>query len=316
MKIYTVLFFLLLLFPTNSIYAQEFTIEDVSSHNTPSDCYMIFENSVYDITNYLDDHDRYLEIDEWCGKDMTEDFKTKAGEDRDHKASSYALLENYKIGEVTSLTETLEDGEEYSEDELYSVEISGDEIKLLSIKEVAELWGIDAEDLLDEIINEYDLTGEYTTDSVLDSIREEYKFSPAQIKDIAESIKQGNIENTSEVNTHNNPYNFNIILITSLIVYWGWYYLTKRKLKAKILELNVFNAFWNTVLVLSLIPAVGFGIFMVIRYSFPSLYDIDFDFLYWHVEGSLIMGLTAIFHLLTRIRMYLSQLRFSLKKNS
>ena len=80
-----------------------------------------------------------------------------------------------------------------SDDELHdhSVEIEGKDMKLLTVQEVADLWEIDSEVLLSEMITEFDLTGNYTSESVLEDIREEYAFSPALVKDIAEEIKGG-----------------------------------------------------------------------------------------------------------------------------
>ena len=66
-------------------------------------------------------------------------------------------------------------------------------MKALTVQEVANLWEINPELLLSNIIAEFDLKGNYTVNTVLEHIRqEEYKFSPAQIKDMAEEIKTGN----------------------------------------------------------------------------------------------------------------------------
>jgi len=83
------------------------------------------------------------------------------------------------------------------DDELHdhSVEIEGKDMKLLAIQEVADLWEIDSEVLLSRIITEFDLKESYTVDTVLEDIREEYPFSPAIIKDMAEEIKQQVIQN-------------------------------------------------------------------------------------------------------------------------
>ena len=72
----------------------------------------------------------------------------------------------------------------------HSVEIEGRDMKLLSVQEIADLWEINSKILLEKIIQEFDLKKEYTVDSILKTIREEYKFSPALIKDIAEKIKK------------------------------------------------------------------------------------------------------------------------------
>jgi len=87
-----------------------------------------------------------------------------------------------------------EDDEEHLDDEHdHSVEIEGSEVRLLTVQEVADLWEIDAEVLLSEIIAEFELQGDYTVDTILEEIRDaEYKFSPAIIKDLAEEIKNQN----------------------------------------------------------------------------------------------------------------------------
>ena len=86
-----------------------------------------------------------------------------------------------------------EEHEEHVDDEHehdHSVEIEGSAMKSLTVQEMADLWEIDAETLLLEIIAEFELQGNYTVDTILEEIREaEYKFSPAIIKDLAEEIK-------------------------------------------------------------------------------------------------------------------------------
>lgn len=225
------LFVLLISF--QGVYA--YTTDEVSSHATPSDCWVIFEDSVYDLTDYLDEHDVYLDIREWCGTDMTEAFVTKDDTGRDHKGSSYLLLEVYKIGEIDTESNTIVNSEDES--------------------------------------------------------------SITELSDIEEK----------EVKSNSNPYNIVIPLLLSLSLYWIPYILIKRK---NPMEIKKFNAFWNTLLILLLlIPAFGFGMFMILRYRFSNLWNIDFDFMYWHVELSLVMGILGINHFLQRVKIYLSQLK-------
>ena len=83
---------------------------------------------------------------------------------------------------------------EHDDEHEHSVEIEGSELKELTVKQVADLWEIDAEVLLSRMITEFELEGSYTVNTVLENIREEYAFSPALIKDIAEELKQGDIK--------------------------------------------------------------------------------------------------------------------------
>jgi hypothetical protein len=80
----------------------------------------------------------------------------------------------------------------------YSVEIEGKDMRLLSVKKTAELWEINPDILLKGIIEEFNLKENHTIKSTIDEIREEYKFSPALIKEIAENIKQQSINKTEE----------------------------------------------------------------------------------------------------------------------
>lgn len=220
----------LILFSTFFLPIYSYSLTDVSSHNSSLDCWAVFEGQVYDLTEYLQYHDSYLDIREWCGKDMTEDFITKAGTGADHKTSSYVLLEQYLIGEID-----------------------------------------------------------------------------AQI--IQEAPKEISISSSEdELEAYDNPYNLIIPLLLSLSIYWMPYLLIRKKILS--IPIKAFNAFWNSLLfILLFVPALGFGILMILRYKFPQLWDIDFDFLYWHVELSLVMGILAINHFIQRIKIYFSQLR-------
>jgi cytochrome b involved in lipid metabolism len=222
MFILKILFSLFL--PLQVLAVVQYTEEDIGEHNKPGDCWMIFEERVYDFSEYVPDHDRFMDIREWCGENMTEDFKTKAGIGRDHKEFTYAMLDDYYIGEL-------------------KVESSESDISITAIENGT------------------------TEEKVV-------------------------------------PYNLIIPLLITLILYWGTYFIFKKK------SLKKFNVFWNTVLLLTfVIPSFGFGIYMMLQYRFPKLREINFDFMYWHVELSVVMGVIALSHFIQRINQYLVQLR-------
>lgn len=222
----------ILFFSFQGIYA--YSLDEISKHNTSSDCWVIFEDSVYDLTEYIYQHDIYLDIREWCGTDMTQAFITKDNTGRDHKGSSYGLLEQYKIGDI------------------------------------------------DKESNKVIQTEEEENTTIIDTTQQK------------------------DTKSNSNPYNIIVPLLLSLSLYWIPYILIKRK---NPMGIKKFNAFWNTLLILLLlIPAFGFGIYMILRYRFPTLWDTSFDFMYWHVELSLVMGILGINHFLQRLKVYLLQL--------
>ena len=226
-KILGLLFFLIFCFPG---VAFAYTKEDVAEHNTNGDCWMVFEGKVYDITSRVEIHDQYMDIREWCGRDMTSEFKDKDGKGVDHKNSTYALLDSLEIGDVE-----------------------------------------------EEIV----------------------------VKDIVDDVV---VEKVVESESKMEGYNLLLPFLFSVVLYWLSYVLVKKNRLFGVTILR-FTAFWNTVLFLTLLlPAFGFGVFMIVRSKIPSLYDIDFDFLYWHVELSLVMGFLAINHFLNRFVIYTKQL--------
>lgn len=75
-----------------------------------------------------------------------------------------------------------------------SVHLSGMQMKTMTIAKIANLWGIDAGQLLAEIQNDFKLTQEYNVNQTIGDLRGEYRFSPYQIMEIAERIKTTAVE--------------------------------------------------------------------------------------------------------------------------
>jgi len=242
-----------------------YTTEEVSQYNTETDCWMIYDGGVYDLTNYLNQHDKYMDITSWCGTDMTEAFETKDGSGQDHRSSTYALLENYKIGEIN--------------DTSTSSTSTGDS------SENTTVIGPGDSSLLADNTESNSLENNSLTSNDLSSTEDDQ-----------------NVDTTSET-VKENPYNFRIPFLATIVIYIISYVIMKKAknfAKAK----QKFNLIWNTMLIISLIPSFIFGIYLMMRYSFPSLADVNFDFLYWHVEGSVVFGTLVCLHLLFRLTQY------------
>ena len=72
--------------------------------------------------------------------------------------------------------------------------VSGMEMKTMTIADIAALWGVDANELLEGIKNGFELTQMYNIGSTIDDLRGEYRFSPYQIMEIAQEIKTASVE--------------------------------------------------------------------------------------------------------------------------
>lgn len=95
---------MLVLLPLGSLHAEqekEFTRDEVSQHNSKSDCWMIIDNKVYDVTSALKDHLRYkYELDPWCGKEATEAWNSKDGKNKAHSRKAQLMLSRLLKGKI------------------------------------------------------------------------------------------------------------------------------------------------------------------------------------------------------------------------
>ncbi|MFZ2072758.1 MAG: cytochrome b5 domain-containing protein [Minisyncoccia bacterium] len=73
--------------------------QTVLKHNTISDCWMIINNKVYDLSNYATVHPGGTRnVTDYCGKEATVAFDTK-GSNRPHSTYANNLLDQYYVGD-------------------------------------------------------------------------------------------------------------------------------------------------------------------------------------------------------------------------
>ena len=84
----------------DQIPVKVFTQSEVSAHNNPSDCWMIINNKVYNVTDFINKHPGGRVIANYCGGEATEAFKTKGGKGESHHSSALTVLESLYIGSL------------------------------------------------------------------------------------------------------------------------------------------------------------------------------------------------------------------------
>lgn len=83
----------------NTEVNNKLTISNVAFHNSITDCWIIISNNVYNVTDYIKKHEGGMEmILNFCGRDATQAFKTKSGEDNNHSTKAYNMLNGYLLG--------------------------------------------------------------------------------------------------------------------------------------------------------------------------------------------------------------------------
>jgi len=80
--------------PIKNSLVSQYTIEEVSKHNSKEDCWTIVDNKVYDISEYIALNIHGKIILSACGKDATSSFNSK------HSQKSKEKLNQYYLGEL------------------------------------------------------------------------------------------------------------------------------------------------------------------------------------------------------------------------
>ncbi|MCL4374849.1 cytochrome b5 domain-containing protein [Patescibacteria group bacterium] len=75
------------------------TASIVAKHNQPQDCWIIVNNDVYQVTDFLSLHPGGAgEIIPYCGQDATQAYLTKGGRGVSHSAAADQMLSQLKVG--------------------------------------------------------------------------------------------------------------------------------------------------------------------------------------------------------------------------
>lgn len=89
--------------PSNTPNSKTLTMAEVAKHGTPSDCWIVISNKVYNVTNFEDSHPGGKQtIISSCGADATEKFMTKGGKGS-HSPKAQQALQSFYIGNVNGV---------------------------------------------------------------------------------------------------------------------------------------------------------------------------------------------------------------------
>ncbi len=87
---------------TESNQSQTYSLDEIKRHDNDEDCWIIIENKVYNVTNFLSEHPGGADrISPYCGEDATQAFNTKDGEGS-HSSTARNLREQYLIGSLSN----------------------------------------------------------------------------------------------------------------------------------------------------------------------------------------------------------------------
>jgi len=82
----------------NQNQASSLSLEEIAKHNNTSDCWLLINNNIYNVTSFLSAHPGGAgTIIPYCGKEATQAFKTK-DVGQPHSSSAASMLADYYIG--------------------------------------------------------------------------------------------------------------------------------------------------------------------------------------------------------------------------
>jgi cytochrome b involved in lipid metabolism len=72
------------------------TMAVVAQHNTASDCWLVINNNIFNVTSYIPIHPGGAKaITDYCGRDATAAF-----DNRPHSDAAHEILQKYYIGDL------------------------------------------------------------------------------------------------------------------------------------------------------------------------------------------------------------------------
>lgn len=76
-------------------------METVAAHSSAEDCWLVINNNVYNVTDFIASHPAGKTILDGCGKDATELFETRPmGSKTPHSDRARTIMAKYYIGDL------------------------------------------------------------------------------------------------------------------------------------------------------------------------------------------------------------------------
>lgn len=80
----------------------QYTKDQIATHSTKNDCWLIIDGSVYDVSSYLNEHPGGVaQVTPFCGKDATQAFATMNGRGS-HSSAADQIKQKYLVGTLSN----------------------------------------------------------------------------------------------------------------------------------------------------------------------------------------------------------------------
>jgi len=192
--------------------------------------------------------------------------------------------------------------------------ISGEEVKMMKVYEVAEVYGIKSEDLVNALSDFLGKNVKLT--ERIELYHDNFGLEAHKVKEIAAKLAEESNVGFKKNTTLNDDiktgprYKSLPITVTLVILYLITYILVKEKK----ITLLTHRRIWNTILLFSFLASIALGILLIMRINQGWSFNLPFNMLYWHVELGTVMAVVTFFHLTWHWKFYTCILKRKKKK--
>jgi len=171
--------------------------------------------------------------------------------------------------------------------------ISGKDLKEKTVKEIAEIYQINADTYAQKLSEIYKI--KIKTSDHFQLLHDNYELEPSVVKKIALALKNGE-DFSLEVKKNKKVYHLIPITLILTLIYLTTFFLSKKKIISVILHKRI----WNILLLLSLLSSGILGIFLIIKVNFGLNFTLAFNILFWHAELGIVLLVVSVFHVVER----------------
>jgi hypothetical protein len=208
-----------------------------------------------------------------------------------------------RVGGVTATAYSVEESEPLLsiepvvESDLHDL-ISGSELKKYNVSEIADLYGIGAQDYA-LALSQY-LGKTIKVSDSFQLLKDNYGLEPSIAKDIAVSVFEKkdftDVATEKEIAKPIVKRVYHLLPIFGVLVFF--YILTHILSKKNKITVATHRKIWNILLTVTFLASGLLGILLVIRINFGISIPLPFNMLYWHVEFGIAMTAISIFHII------------------
>jgi cation transport ATPase len=194
--------------------------------------------------------------------------------------------------------------------------LTGQELKSMTVAEVAEVYDVDKKEFAEALSDFYGV--KISSVQSFQLLHDNYGVAPSEAKDIVSQLavagtkmtsKDSSVDNTTEQTqskTQTGKERRGYHLVSIILILTIFYLATWSSAKSGKISLVQHRKIWNWLLLVTFLVSGLLGLLLVIRINYGLPITLPFNILYWHVEAGVAMAIISFFHIAWHWKYYAS----------